>query len=159
MSFLKNMALLAGGAAAGFIASRVAQPGPQDSAGSELRIRSGHSLGLLAEKEGPVAKFFETKAGKQLQPYAMKSLQFIARVKQGMDEREAQLNSRFGEQVHNERPGKLSSWDAELTQNPHPGHVSEFIESETLDNDSPNSTKFTRQRMERDRDLGEGFFS
>ncbi|MDO4916690.1 MAG: hypothetical protein Q3974_03630 [Rothia sp. (in: high G+C Gram-positive bacteria)] len=159
MSFLKNMALLAGGAAAGFIASRVAQPAPQDSAGSELRIRNEYSLSRLAEKEGPVAKFFEIKAGKQLQPFAMKSLQFIARVKQGMDEREAQLNSRFAEQVHDEHPGKLSSWDAELTQNQHPGHASEIIESEALDNDSSSSTKFTRQRIERDRDLGEGFFS
>lgn len=142
MSILKSIGLLAGGVAAGYIASRIQTSAPSTS--QEVSPSQSAKSMEYSGKGQIMAQFFDSPIGQRIQPLAMKTVGFAARVKQGMDERETQLKSKFEEQKLDPRPGEVKGWDA--------------IDSSTIDVDT-NAAPGTHSRIQRDKELGEDFFA
>ena len=94
MGLLRSVLLLGAGAAAGYLASRRASSSEsaQRTPGSALLKREHGELALNPESQ--MAKFFDSPLGKPLQPYALKAVEFAARVREGMQEKEMELNAK-----------------------------------------------------------------
>ena len=92
MGLLRSVLLLGAGAAAGYLASRRASSSEpaQRTPGSALLMREHGELALNPESQ--MGKFFDSPIGKPLQPYALKAVEFAARVREGMQEKEMELN-------------------------------------------------------------------
>ena len=110
MGLLRSALLLGAGAAVGYLASRrVSTPS------TDVAIRSSHSLVVAGNSQ--VAKFFDSPIGKQLQPYALKAVEFASRVREGMNEKEAELHARVERARQDVRPGSLDTWDKPMSAN------------------------------------------
>lgn len=145
MGFWKNALLIAGGVAAGYIASRASQP---QGASDELALRRSSTLTSFTGEDGSMAKFFDSKYGAPLKRPALGVLRFAANVKAGMDEKEAELKQKFEDQPKDIRPGSLDTWDAPY-QPRLPSAPSGLQERE----------EEIRRRLERDAELGKDFFA
>lgn len=162
MSFLKNIALVAGGIATGYLFSRVSGSSKDaDSSANALARREQFFLQKRSEGEQAMAHFFDSPLGHQIQPLVLKSFAFAARVKRGMDEREAELKSRLENQKRSERPGTMNGWDLPENNRSRLGEAevldADFsIASETAGNDSLHNT---HRRVTRDQELGKDFFA
>lgn len=149
MSLVKNLLLIGGGLAAGYLAARTQQQPP--APGQELeRVSEQEKSLLLAGGDSPVARFFDSPLGQPFKGLALQALNFSAHVRAGMQEKEAELQERFEAQSKDPRPGSLDSW---VTQRP---DREEF--QQVLDSSDPDLAELAR-RVERDRELGPGFFT
>lgn len=146
MSLLKNLALIAGGVAAGYLASRASNTAEP---GQAIDIKHTAPLQKILSEGGTMAQFFDSKYGAPFKHTALKALNFAAAVKAGMDEKEAELKERLDRQARDTRPGSLDSWQTDQRQSP---ITHEVIESETL----PELDK--ESRLQRDAALGKDFF-
>ncbi|MDY6051590.1 MAG: peptide chain release factor 4 [Rothia sp. (in: high G+C Gram-positive bacteria)] len=156
MGLLKNVLLIAGGAAAGYLATRTRTPSP---ASTDLEVSARHTLQRFTAENSTMAHFFDSKYGAPFKGAALKAISFAATVKAGMDEKETELKERFDTQTKDVRPGSLDTWQQQGTaQQLDDGLI---IESEAL----PPSQKLTgreaeiRRRLERDAELGKDFFA
>ena len=110
MGLLRSALLLGAGAAVGYFASRRAASEPaQRTPGSALLMREHGELALNPESQ--MGKFFDSPIGKPLQPYALRAVEFAARVREGMQEKEMELNAKVERQKQDLRPGSLDTWD------------------------------------------------
>lgn len=145
MSFLKNIVLIAGGAAAGYLASRVAKT---PVAGSDIELKRSAPLQKFLSEGGTMAQFFDSKYGTPFKHTALKALRFAATVKAGMDEKEAELKERFDRQTQDARPGSLDNWQTEQEHR----DSQDVIESEAF------PELDSEHRIRRDAALGKDFF-
>ena len=112
-----------------------------------------------------MAKFFDSPIGKPLQPYALRAVEFAARVREGMQEKEMELNAKVERQKQDLRPGSLDTWDrqmssAEIESTNRRLAERELIEVEAEIASLEEAQKRAReQRIARDRQLGDGFFN
>ncbi len=65
-----------------------------------------------------MARFWSSSAAAPLRAGALKAVRFAATVKQGMAEKESELNRRYAAQQRDLRPGSLDSWDRPLSAQP-----------------------------------------
>lgn len=160
MGMFRALALIAGGAVAGYITSQAQKTRPQSSTDLVSRATSGREV--MSTMEGTMAKFFDSTVGKKLQPYALKTVEFAANVKKGMNEREAELKQRFETQKKDLRPGSLDTWDRPLDNKLHSTESSPAQQSSapTVDAHVIESVEIsgTQTRIERDAKLGDKFF-
>ncbi|QRZ62466.1 peptide chain release factor 4 [Rothia sp. ZJ932] len=156
MGFLRTAALLAGGAIAGYLASQTQERRKHETS-TELERQEHSAQELLTQRQANMAKFFDSPLGKPLQPYALKAVKFAATVKQGMNEREEQLKTKFDAHVEDVRPGSLDGWEEEPGNRPlESAEPGDYLESEVVEVDSAEGI---RQRMARDTQLGKDFFA
>lgn len=147
MGLLKNLALIAGGVAAGYLASRarvVQEPG------SDLALKQPGTMQKFVAEDGPMAQFFDSKYGQPLKGVALKALGFAATVKAGMDEKEEELRARFDQQAQEDRPGSLDTWTPLEAHDSGP-----VLEARN----TPESPSPTHHRLQRDAELGKDFFA
>lgn len=164
MGLLRSALLLGAGAAVGYFASRRAASEPaQRTPGSALLMREHGELALNPESQ--MGKFFDSPIGKPLQPYALRAVEFAARVREGMREKEMELNAKVERQKQDLRPGSLDTWDrqmssAEIESTNRRLAERELIEVEAEIASLEEAQKRARaQRINRDRQLGDGFFN
>ena len=96
MSFWSKAALTLAGAAAGYFAAR---RGPAVvRTGRELVLRGPSALSEQTPSPGgnAMARFWSSSAAAPLRAGALKAVRFAATVKQGMAEKESELNRRYG---------------------------------------------------------------
>ena len=80
MGILRSALLLGAGAAVGYLASRrAAYVKANPSSASLIKYQSG---ALELNPESQMGKFFDSSLGKPLQPYALRAVEFAARVRQ-----------------------------------------------------------------------------
>ena len=118
MSFWSKAALTLAGAAAGYLAAR---RGPAVvRTGRELVLRGPSALSEQTPSPGgnAMARFWSSSAAAPLRAGALKAVRFAATVKQGMAEKESELNRRYAAQQRDLRPGSLDSWDRPLSAQP-----------------------------------------
>ena len=118
MSFWSRAALTLAGAAAGYLAAR---RGPAVvRTGRELVLRGPSALSEQTPSPGgnAMARFWSSSAAAPLRAGALKAVRFAATVKQGMAEKESELNRRYAAQQRDLRPGSLDSWDRPLSAQP-----------------------------------------
>lgn len=156
MGFLRTAALLAGGALAGYLASQAQER--SKTASADLEWRAGTTQELLSATEANVAKFFDSPLGRPLQPYALRAVKFAANVKQGMNEREEQLKTKFDAHLADTRPGSLDGWETTEPANyqVEASHLHEVLESEVV---AEAPTDSLQHRLKRDAELGKDFFA
>lgn len=159
MGILRSALLLGAGAAVGYFASQRATRNQEKPSSSAL-IK--HSSGVLSlNPESQVGKFFDSSLGNPLQPYALRAVEFAARVREGMREKEAELHAKVERQKNDIRPGSLDLWDRQIS----PNEASELrraaAERELIDvEEEIASLEDARAaRLRRDRELGEEFFN
>ena len=164
MGLLRSALLLGAGAAVGYFASRRAASEPaQRIPGSALLKREHGELALNPESQ--MGKFFDSPIGKPLQPYALRAVEFAARVREGMQEKEMELNAKVERQKQDLRPGSLDTWDrqmsaAEVESTNRRLAERELIEVEAEIASLEEAQKRAReQRIARDRQLGDDFFN
>ncbi|QXW98457.1 peptide chain release factor 4 [Rothia mucilaginosa] len=165
MGLLRSALLLGAGAAVGYFASRRAATSEpaQRTPGSALLMREHGELALNPESQ--MGKFFDSPIGKPLQPYALRAVEFAARVREGMQEKEMELNAKVERQKQDLRPGSLDTWDrqmssAEIESTNRRLAERELIEVEAEIASLEEAQKRAReQRIARDRQLGDGFFN
>ena len=121
---------------------------------------------LALNPESQMGKFFDSPIGKPLQPYALRAVEFAARVREGMQEKEMELNAKVERQKQDLRPGSLDTWDrqmssAEIESTNRRLAERELIEveAETAMHYEGRSGRAREQRIARDRQLGDGFFN
>lgn len=115
MGILRSALLIGAGAAIGYMASRRAARVKADPASAALiKYRSG---ALALNPESQMGKFFDSPVGKPLQPYALRAVEFAARVREGMNEKEAELKAKVERQKQDERPGSLDAWERQMSPN------------------------------------------
>lgn len=148
MGFWKNALLIAGGAAAGYLASR--RTGNSTEQGNSLTLRANSALSTQARKDETLAKFFDSKYGAPLKGTALSVLRFAANVKAGMNEKEAELKQKFEDQPKDPRPGSLDTWDSDYK----PRRLATSPEDSL-----PSREDQIRRRLERDTELGKDFFA
>ena len=163
MGILRSALLLGAGAAVGYLASRrAAYVKANPSSASLIKYQSG---ALELNPESQMGKFFESPIGKPLQPYALRAVEFAARVREGMQEKEMELNAKVERQKQDLRPGSLDTWDrqmssAEIESTNRRLAERELIEVEAEIASLEEAQKRAReQRIVRDRQLGDGFFN
>lgn len=156
MGLLKNVLLIAGGAAAGYLATRTRTSAP---ASTDLEVSANHPLQRFTAEGSTMAQFFDSKYGAPFKGAALKAISFAATVKAGMDEKEAELKDRFDAQTKDARPGSLDTWQ-QGSEPPQPVG-SQLIESEALPPASSLEEREAeiRRRLERDAQLGKDFFA
>lgn len=156
MGLLKNVLLIAGGAAAGYLASRSRTSAP---ASTDLEVSANHPLQRFTAEGSTMAQFFDSKYGAPFKDAALKAIGFAATVKAGMDEKEAELKDRFDAQTKDDRPGSLDTWQ----QDSEPQHLEgdQLIESVALPpaGNLAEQEADIRRRLERDAELGKDFFA
>lgn len=149
MGLLKNLSILALGAAAGFTASRIQR---QSNLSTDIELKNQQELNRALPKDSSVARFFDSKYGKPFQSIAVSTIKFAATVKSGMQEKELEIQEKLERQKQDVRPGALDQWSvAEPTSHPTKIFKTSKQPSEI---ESPQS-----QRLERDRELGKDFFT
>ncbi|WP_237205270.1 peptide chain release factor 4 [Rothia nasimurium] len=156
MGLLKNLLLIAGGAAAGYLASRSRTSAP---ASTDLEVSANHPLQRFTAEGSTMAQFFDSKYGAPFKGAALKAIGFAATVKAGMDEKEAELKDRFDAQAKDARPGSLDTWQ----QGSEPQQLAgdQLIESVALPQAGSLEEREAdiRRRLERDAELGKDFFA
>ncbi|WP_237223923.1 hypothetical protein [Rothia nasisuis] len=154
MGLLKNVLLITGGAAAGFLATRtrVAKP-----ARTDLEVRTKTTLERFTSEGGTMARFFDSTYGAPFKNAALKALGFAATVKAGMDEKEAELKNRFDAQTQDVRPGSLDTWQ----QLPPDNSPTGVMDSDALPSAVSREGREAevRKRLARDAELGKDFFA
>lgn len=111
MSFWSKAGLLVAGAAAGYLASK--RGGEIIHAAQELVVRDPMQVDKRDNDRGSVEKFWSSTAMAPVRGGALRAVKFAATVKQGMTEREEQLNRQYARQKTDIRPGSLDTWDHE----------------------------------------------
>lgn len=157
MGWMKSAGLLLAGAAVGYLAKR--NSGPQVGKDLELLPRGG-SLDKFFSHEGTMAQFFDSKYGKPLQNVALKTLKFVSDVKAGMEEKEAEIQQKLEEQKKDIRPGSLDTW-AQDRGEPLGAQEALEYEPEVIDGSASLDIheQLRRNRLKRDKDLGDDFFT
>ncbi|WP_237193840.1 peptide chain release factor 4 [Rothia nasimurium] len=156
MGLLKNLLLIAGGAAAGYLATRSTSAAP---ASTDLEVSTNHPLQKFTAEGSTMAQFFDSKYGAPFKGAALKAMSFAATVKAGMDEKEAELKDRFDSQTKDARPGSLDTWQQGSEH--HQLTSDQVIESEALPPTGSLAEREAdiRRRLERDAELGKDFFA
>ena len=161
MGILRSALLLGAGAAVGYLASRraTASESAQRTPGSALLMREHGELALNPESQ--MGKFFDSSLGKPLQPYALRAVEFAARVRQGMQEKEAELHAKVERQKQDARPGSLDLWDRDMSPNEASELRRAVAERELIEVESEiaHLEEARQARLRRDRELGEDFFN
>lgn len=161
MGLLRSVLLLGAGAAAGYLASRRASSSEsaQRTPGSALLKREHGELALNPESQ--MGKFFDSPIGKPLQPYALKAVEFAARVREGMQEKEMELNAKVERQKQDLRPGSLDTWERGMSTTEIEAANRHIAEHELIEVESQIASleKAREQRIARDRELGDDFFN
>lgn len=158
MSFWKNALLIAGGAAAGYLASRSQEKVSSQSA--ELTLRSERALQNFVGKDAAVAQFFDSKYGAPFKVSALSLVRFAANVKAGMDEKEAELKQRFEEQKQETCPGSIDTWEQGQGSNRRiETYGSDSVLEGSLSQAPETEADARKRRLARDADLGTDFFS
>lgn len=155
MGLLKNLLLVAGGAAAGYLATR---PRPAQTSTGELELKAKSTLERFTSEGGTMAQFFDSAYGRPFKATALKALKFAATVKSGMDEKEAELKTRYENQTKDVRPGSLDTWQQDLPQ----GQPERYLVLEALPGDTTSSQQREadfKERLARDQALGKDFFA
>ena len=109
-----------------------------------------------------MGKFFDSPVGKPLQPYALKAVEFAARVREGMQEKEAELHAKVERQKQDIRPGSIDTWDRQMSEQEIASTNRAAAEQELLDVESriaATEEELRSARIQRDRELGEDFFN
>ncbi len=160
MGLFRTIALLAGGAVAGYVASQ--SQNARKNSSTDLLKREDSTREIVSAMEGNMAKFFDSAVGKKLQPFALRTVEFAANVKRGMDERETELKQRFESQKQDLRPGSLDTWDrpVENDTNQPITPFSQISHAPMADSDviEPDEISGTQTRIKRDAKLGDSFF-
>ncbi|WP_314099124.1 peptide chain release factor 4 [Rothia mucilaginosa] len=160
MGLLRSALLLGAGAAVGYFASRRAASEPaQRTPGSALLMREHGELALNPESQ--MGKFFDSPIGKPLQPYALRAVEFAARVREGMQEKEMELNAKVERQKQDLRPGSLDTWERGMSTTEIEAANRRIAEHELIEVESQIASleKAREQRIARDRELGDDFFN
>ncbi len=159
MGFLKNISLLAGGAAVGFVASRVRQVRVEQGTESsqELLVRARNSIVQYSPGEYTLARFFDSSLGQRLQPVALKAMKFAANVKQGMNEREQELKEKFDPQAAGSRPKSAAASTSSADMSIWSVNDEDLLYPETTE--AAHFDELQARRLERDRQLGRDFFA
>lgn len=159
MGILRSALLLGAGAAVGYLASRrAAYVKANPSSASLIKYQSG---ALELNPESQMGKFFDSSLGKPLQPYALWAVEFAARVRQGMQEKEAELHAKVERQKQDARPGSLDLWDRDMSPNEASELRRAVAERELIEVESEiaHLEEARQARLRRDRELGEDFFN
>ena len=165
MGLLRSALLLGAGAAVGYFASRRAnntQPA-QRTPGTALLQREHGALALNPESQ--MGKFFDSPIGKPLQPYALKAVEFAARVREGMQEKEMELNARVERQRQDIRPGSLDTWERGISPSEVEATNRRLAERELIEVEAEIASleeaqkRAQQRRIARDRELGDRFFN
>ncbi|MDO4884157.1 MAG: peptide chain release factor 4 [Rothia sp. (in: high G+C Gram-positive bacteria)] len=159
MGILRSALLLGAGAAVGYLASRrAAYVKANPSSASLIKYQSG---ALELNPESQMGKFFDSSLGKPLQPYALRAVEFAARVRQGMQEKEAELHAKVERQKQDARPGSLDLWDRDMSPNEASELRRAVAERELIEVESEiaHLEEARQARLHRDRELGEDFFN
>ena len=159
MGILRSALLLGAGAAVGYLASRrAAYVKANPSSASLIKYQSG---ALELNPESQMGKFFDSSLGKPLQPYALRAVEFAARVRQGMQEKEAELHAKVERQKQDARPGSLDLWDRDMSPNEASELRRAVAERELIEVESEKAhlEEARQARLRRDRELGEDFFN
>ena len=159
MGILRSALLLGAGAAVGYLASRrAAYVKANPSSASLIKYQSG---ALELNPESQMGKFFDSYLGKPLQPYALRAVEFAARVRQGMQEKEAELHAKVERQKQDARPGSLDLWDRDMSPNEASELRRAVAERELIEVESEiaHLEEARQARLRRDRELGEDFFN
>ena len=159
MGILRSALLLGTGAAVGYLASRrAAYVKANPSSASLIKYQSG---ALELNPESQMGKFFDSSLGKPLQPYALRAVEFAARVRQGMQEKEAELHAKVERQKQDARPGSLDLWDRDMSPNEASELRRAVAERELIEVESEiaHLEEARQARLRRDRELGEDFFN
>ena len=159
MGILRSALLLGAGAAVGYLASRrAAYVKANPSSASLIKYQSG---ALELNPESQMGKFFDSPIGKPLQPYALRAVEFAARVRQGMQEKEAELHAKVERQKQDARPGSLDLWDRDMSPNEASELRRAVAERELIEVESEiaHLEEARQARLRRDRELGEDFFN
>ena len=159
MGILRSALLLGAGAAVGYLASRrAAYVKANPSSASLIKYQSG---ALELNPESQMGKFFDSSLGKPLQPYALRAVEFAARVRQGMREKEAELHAKVERQKQDARPGSLDLWDRDMSPNEASELRRAVAERELIEVESEiaHLEEARQARLRRDRELGEDFFN
>ena len=159
MGILRSALLLGAGAAVGYLASRrAAYVKANPSSASLIQYQSG---ALELNPESQMGKFFDSSLGKPLQPYALRAVEFAARVRQGMQEKEAELHAKVERQKQDARPGSLDLWDRDMSPNEASELRRAVAERELIEVESEiaHLEEARQARLRRDRELGEDFFN
>ena len=159
MGILRSALLLGAGAAVGYLASRrAAYVKANPSSASLIKYQSG---ALELNPESQMGKFFDSSLGKPLQPYAPRAVEFAARVRQGMQEKEAELHAKVERQKQDARPGSLDLWDRDMSPNEASELRRAVAERELIEVESEiaHLEEARQARLRRDRELGEDFFN
>ncbi len=109
-----------------------------------------------------MGKFFDSPVGKPLQPYALKAVEFAARVREGMQEKEAELHAKVERQKQDIRPGSIDTWGRQMSEQEIASTNRAAAERELLDVESriaATEEELRSARIQRDRELGEDFFN
>ena len=83
MGLFRSVLLVGAGAAVGYFASKRASASSEKKTGALVQYQQGT---LALNPESQVGKFFDSPVGKPLQPYALKAVEFAARVREAMPE-------------------------------------------------------------------------
>ena len=159
MGILRSALLLGAGAAVGYLASRrAAYVKANPSSASLIKYQSG---ALELNPESQMGKFVDSSLGKPLQPYALRAVEFAARVRQGMQEKEAELHAKVERQKQDARPGSLDLWDRDMSPNEASELRRAVAERELIEVESEiaHLEEARQARLRRDRELGEDFFN
>lgn len=165
MGLLRSALLLGAGAAVGYFASRRATTSEpaQRTPGSALLMREHGELALNPESQ--MGKFFDSPIGKPLQSYALRAVEFAARVREGMQEKEMELNAKVERQKQDLRPGSLDTWDRKMSSTEIESTNRRLAERELIEVEAEIASleeaqkRAREQRIARDRQLGDGFFN
>ena len=159
MGILRSALLLGAGAAVGYLASRrAAYVKANPSSASLIKYQSG---ALELNPESQMGKFFDSSLGKPLQPYALRAVEFAARVRHGMQEKAAELHAKVERQKQDARPGSLDLWDRDMSPNEASELRRAVAERELIEVESEiaHLEEARQARLRRDRELGEDFFN
>lgn len=165
MGLLRSALLLGAGAAVGYFASKraTASEPAQRTPGSALLMREHGELALNPESQ--MGKFFDSPIGKPLQPYALRAVEFAARVREGMQEKEMELNAKVERQKQDLRPGSLDTWERKMSSTEIESTNRRLAEREIIEVEAEIASleeaqkRAREQRIARDRQLGDGFFN
>lgn len=158
MSWMKNLTLIAAGAAAGYLASRR----QLSNTGTDVEVKpDSGTLDNFLSAESTMAQFFDSKYGKPFQKAALRSLKFMSDVKAGMNEKEAEIQQKLEEQKKDIRPGSLDTWSRrpDSTLQDHEPEVIEQTQLIEVESSADIHEQLRQNRLKRDKDLGEDFFT
>ena len=155
MGLFRSVLLVGAGAAVGYFASKRANASAEKKTGALVQYQQGT---LALNPESQMGKFFDSPVGKPLQPYALKAVEFAARVR----EKEAELHAKVERQKQDIRPGSIDTWDRQMSEQEIASTNRAAAERELLDVESriaATEEELRAARIQRDRELGEDFFN